>query len=243
MELVNWSQLLIPFIGFLVAGAVFLRIQNRRRAVSARHEQELSGLINLLALEFPEEVRSWGGTGVLHEPARVDALVERLSGTASASSGENDLRQVLRNSLVQRLADALEQQHRLVHWALWPVVVFGFLAGTVIGWLVGEILYKAVYPARTFPNAFREGEKVDFSVIGAGLVCGLLVWGGSVVVTAVLRSRLLGRVQGQLAGCIRELSTEFPDEVRAWGGEAILRDLYSVRELLHRIKNQPLTPA
>jgi len=197
-------------------------------------------------------VRAWGGPGVLREPAIVAAIAEQLQRerrapesslkTASAASGENGLRPVLRNSLLQRLVEALEQRDRFARVPLWPTVLAGFLAGAFIGWFVGEILYTIAYSPRTFPNAFRPGETVDVKIITMGIICGLLVWGGIVGLAAVSRSRLLGLLQGQLAVCIRELSTEFPDEVRAWGGEAILRDLYSVRELLQLIRNQPLTP-
>jgi hypothetical protein len=226
--------------GFLCFGLLWTWFQGLPRAHEHSLARQVSAWAQELADEFPDEVRSWGGPVVLRDANAVMSIARRLAGGTGATTGEVGLRQVRRNSLVQRLADVQERLTRLERWPLWPRAVWGLVAGALIGWLVGEAAYGIVHSPRTFPNAFRSGETVDYNVIGLGIACGLLVWGVSFGVTAVQRSRRFGMAQGQLAVCIRELDTEFPDDVRSWGGEQVLRDPDAVRELLQLIRNQPL---
>jgi hypothetical protein len=249
----------IPLVGVLFGGAllaivVFLHVVRARQGPSpARLEGELTGLIDRLAAEFPEEVRAWGGPGVLREPAIVDAIVERLNreqllpstGSESPASLTDDgerLRRSLLDSLVRRIADDHAAIARLAGKSLLRVVVLALAAGALSGYLVGEALYTATYPQYGFLNAFRP-VPFELNIVLYGVMAGLAVWASTVVGVKYVRERRLKLARQDLADGLRELATDFPTEVRAWGGPAVLRDAGTVLSIARRLSGSASTQA
>jgi hypothetical protein len=266
-----WSTLFVAIVvvALLLAVLFFLRLLRApKRSSPARLEpelidRELSALIDQLATEFPEEVHSWGGPGVLWEPAIVDAIVERLnrehlppstgaepSAALALSSAEGSppalpkpdtgvFAQARRSVLVsdvRRVADAHAKITRLERMAFWWIVGLGLLVSVPAGPLLSELIYVMYYSSQ--PNLHWDWGQVSF----AGFL-GALTWGGFVVSADLLRRERLKLARQNLAYRVREFAADFPAEVQAWGGTAVLRNPESVRELLRGIGSEPLPDA
>jgi hypothetical protein len=152
------------------------------------------------------------------------------------------LRQALRVNLVEQVVQAHATLARLKHRPLGLTVAVGLWLGLVIGYLSGEAVYVWRNPQYPFFHGFSTGPTGVLEVVlgtFVGLVtCGLFI-GGQVL----LRQHRLARARQALRDGLQELTAEFPDDVRAWGGPAVLRNPATARAVLRLLKPEPPVPA
>jgi hypothetical protein len=131
----------------------------------------------------------------------------------AAPHPEEGLRRSLLISLVKKLDHAHAERDRAD--AQRPA----FLLWAVAGALLGALLLGAVFGNR------------------AGAVTGLVLFGvaGGFLGYLILLGRH-GEARDRVARTMHALTTEFPDEVRAWGGEMVLHNPEMVREVERRLR-------
>jgi serine/threonine protein kinase len=135
-----------------------------------------------------------------------------------------------------RLGNSYAEYDEMKHWRFGTTALYGFLLGVLVGWLVGEFAYSQIHDrGYTFPMAFASYAQFDWIANAIGIAAGLLVWG---VYVYVIRSGVravaedLRAKADTIAG---EITADFPEEVAAWGGRAVLRHPATVRQLLEEL--------
>jgi serine/threonine protein kinase len=125
------------------------------------------------------------------------------------------LREALLNSLVKRIERAHSESAEIEanRYQFWPAAVGGGIGAALIG------------------GSFRSEPAglVGFILGGALTAGGLYLW----------RVKQLQRCAEELATTIHTLTTEFPDIVRSWGGESVLRNPETVAQIARRLKIEP----
>jgi serine/threonine protein kinase len=144
------------------------------------------------------------------------------SPATAARHGEAGLRRSLMVSLVKKLDHAHAERDRADGQR------HGFLLAGGVGGLLGAVLLG---------SGFHSGVAATFGFILFGAAAGGL---GYFI--------MLGRhaeARDRVARTMHALTTEFPDEVRAWGGEMVLHNPEMVREVTRRlgVADEPAPPS
>ena len=186
--------------------------------------------IQRLIREFPEEVQSWGGVSWLHNLDAVRRILRRLH--LPALSESERLRRVVLISMLKRLARChADADGRSLFWP----VLLGLPIALLLGWLVGEFTYNANHHLGTFPNAFRS-VPVDWNANLTGIFFGVGVLLVFVFFAVLSRARNRPLAQQQAKELIQEISSEYPEEVKSWGGLTVLRNRDVIRTVVHNLQ-------
>jgi hypothetical protein len=141
------------------------------------------------------------------------------------------LRRSLLESMVKKLAAAYAEADDMRRWRAGSTIRWGLLFGLIVGWAVGEAIHAANFrgPGDPFPAAFR-GQYYAPSTFG-GIAAGLVVCFMYVFITRSGVFAVREDAEERATRLAEELATEFPAEVAAWGGPAVLRDPALVRQI------------
>jgi len=246
----EWTTAVVGIAVLFWLAYVYL-IRSGVKAVAEDLQKRAEALVEEIATDFREEVTSWGGRAAMRHPATVRQIRQELDASApfrplvsrSAESatppGSSGLRQSLLASMVVKLHTARTKLSELNRRPRNPLG-WGFPVGLVAGWVAGEIYYAKEYPYYdSFPNAFGR-VPFDWPSVLVGILVGLLVWAVWLVVSFAVTSTRKESSRVQLVSLTEELTREFPAEVAAWGGPAVLRDAGIVRRLRDQL-NPPAT--
>jgi hypothetical protein len=185
--------------------------------------------------------------------------VPKVQSTAPLSTEGEGLRRIVLVSKVRQLLQALKKAASLQRSAVFRIGALGL----VVGLVVGLVLRSVNQPQReTRPNTDNElvfglgdfGFKIkppDYwsmqgdnwaeqqnNALRLGLGWGL---GAGVVVIGLqiaLRRLRLYSIRQAAAGLRKDLMAEFPGAVQSWGGEVVLHDPASVKEILHTLETE-----
>jgi serine/threonine protein kinase len=193
----------------------------------------------------PEGNAAQPPTENLGGPAPPARPAETLTNTSAVTPTQPTLsgpRRTLLVSLVNRLhaahAEVAERQAGLRRWS--PTFVLIALAvGVLVGWLVGEWVYANRNDTTTFPQIFA-GSRFDWTANMIGVVVGLAVWQGVLGLSKFGAGVMAEESRKRAAALAEELAAEFPAEVAAWGGLAVLRDPATVREVRDALDPPPI---
>jgi hypothetical protein len=200
--------------------------QSRLTTAEANRTEAIQRLIH----EFPEEVQSWGGVSRLHNLDAVRRILRHLH--LPALSEPERLRRVVLISMLKRLARChADADGRSLFWP----VLLGLPVAVLLGWLVGEVTYSTRYPFLGFPNAFGQ-VPVDWTANLTGIFFGVSVLLVFVFFAALSRARNRPLAQQQAKELIQEISAEYPEEVKSWGGTAVLRNRDAIRTVAQNLQ-------
>jgi serine/threonine protein kinase len=186
--------------------------------------------IQRLIREFPEEVQSWGGVGRLHNLEGLGRILRHLRLPALPEAER--LRRVVLISMLKRLKRCHAEADRRSLW--WPLLL-GLPFALLVGWLVGEITYAIRQEVHTFPNAFMR-VPVDWKANLTGIFTGVAVLLVFVFFSLLLRERNRPLARQQSKELIEEIVREYPEEVKSWGGTAVLRNRDAIRTVVHDLQ-------
>ncbi len=198
------------------------------RLVSA--EVNRTEAIERLIHEFPEEVQSWGGVSRLHNLESVRRILRHVH--LPPLPEPERLRRVVLIAMLKRLArcHADADGRSLV----WPVLL-GLPVALLLGWLVGEITYSTRHPSYGFFNAFA-AVPVDWGANLTGIFFGVGVLLVFIFFTVLSRARNRPLARQQTKELIQEISSEYPEEVKSWGGTAVLRNRDAIWTVVHNLQ-------
>lgn len=135
-----------------------------------------------------------------------------------------------------RLTSTYAELDDMKNWRFNVTALYGFLLGLLVGWLVGELVYSQVHErGYTFPMAFASYAKFDWGVNAIGFGVGLLVWGVYVYVIRSGVKAVAEDLRAKAETVAGEIAADFPEEVAAWGGRAVLRHPATVRQILEEL--------
>jgi serine/threonine protein kinase len=194
----------------------------------ARQQEVVQRLIR----EFPEEVQSWGGVARMHTNP-LDWCRRILRGLRNPTLSEAErLRRVVLVSMLKRLARCHADVERR---NLWVPLLLGLPFALLVGWLVGEVNYSLWHDVHTFPNAFRAVD-VDWKANLTGVVSGAAVLVVFVFFSLARRASNRPLALQQSKELIEEIAREYPEEVKSWGGAAVLRHRDAIRTIVRELQ-------
>ncbi len=117
---------------------------------------------------------------------------------------------------------------------VWPVLL-GLPVALLLGWLVGEITYSTRHPSYGFFNAFA-AVPVDWGANLTGIFFGVGVLLVFIFFTVLSRARNRPLARQQTKELIQEISSEYPEEVKSWGGTAVLRNRDAIWTVVHNLQ-------
>jgi hypothetical protein len=171
-------------------------------------------------IEVIERCVGW----VEERPAHAGELVALLPGNAptpvAAPASAGGMRRSLLVSLVRRLTEAQTEAARLeadpLWWAKW--------AGGA-----GILLFVLVVATERVPTTLAT-------------VLTTLLTGGAATTLFLMRQHRLTSAQERAADAIHTLKSEFPEQVEAWGGEAVLNNPTTALALLEQLDPSAVPP-
>src|SRR5262249_8460185 len=160
-----FGLLFLICVASFAAVVVFLANNPRdaRKRALAQARIELSGLAETIAGEFPDEVKAWGGRGVLEEPAAVKAILRDLGEPDTAASvvdaahavgAPPSVRGRLFASMLSSLADALRLVERREKVPYIRIFVVAQIVGWAVGWGVAALAFLNNHPYTTIFTEF-----------------------------------------------------------------------------------------
>ena len=193
--------------------------------------KELGATESTLAVEPEKPADSIPWAAPIADTAR------NASQITSAPTSGSGLRRELLASMVAKLDDAhavvkaaqatVEELKRTPHRS---AVMWGFLVGLLVGWLVGETAYWTRNNTGSFPNAFGP-VPIDWVANTIGIVAGLAVWFFCALLPVLGATSREQHARLRGGASLAALKKEFPTEVAAWGGEPVLREPALVRKI------------
>ena len=143
------------------------------------------------------------------------------------------LRRVVLVSMLKRLKRCHADAEGRSLW--WPLLL-GLPFALLVGWLVGEITYSQRHTdIHTFPNAFAV-VPVDWTANLTGIFTGVAVLLVFLFFALGLRASNRPLARQQSKEMIEEIAREYPEEVKSWGGTAVLRNRDAIRTVAQNLQ-------